>query len=144
PHDANEPVGYAITTDMHKIAITTDLGRITPEVTEHFANSDIIVIESNHDIYMLENGPYPEHLKQRIKSDFGHLSNVACGVFLSDACAPNTKHIFLAHLSEDNNRPSVAFDTVKNILLSKKIDVETSIKLHIADRHRPSPLIQLV
>jgi phosphoribosyl 1,2-cyclic phosphodiesterase len=147
-HDANEPVGYAITANnsegSFKITFATDLGRVTPQIAAHTADSDIIVIESNHDINMLNNGRYPLHLKQRILSDFGHLSNTCCGAFLADTITPKTKHIILAHLSQENNRPALAYETVKNILLSKGINAGGPVNLYVADRHRPSPLITIL
>jgi phosphoribosyl 1,2-cyclic phosphodiesterase len=142
-HDAGEPVGYTVTAGGCKLAFATDLGQITPGVIKHMFDADIIAIESNHDINMLENGPYPRHLKQRILGHLGHLSNAACGTFLADVVTPKTKHIVLAHLSLENNRPTLAYETVKNILLSKGIDVGGSVSLCVADRHRPSPLITI-
>ena len=142
-HDANEPVGYTFQTDQHKIAITTDLGHATDEVAAYLEGSDIIVLESNHDIDMLKNGPYPEVLKQRILSPLGHLSNAACGELLAKVICKKTKHIFLAHLSQDNNHPATAYETVKNILTTDGIDIEKQITLTIANRHHPSTMITL-
>jgi phosphoribosyl 1,2-cyclic phosphodiesterase len=148
PHDANEPVGYTITVNnakgnSRKLAYATDLGHITPQIAAHMADADIIAIESNHDLNMLKNGPYPIYLKQRIAGPKGHLSNADCGAFLADIITPKTKHIVLAHLSQENNRPTLAFETVKNILLSKGIDAGGSVNLYIADRHRQGPLITI-
>lgn len=143
PHDASEPVGYSLSTDRHKVVIATDLGHVSPHVASHVAGADILLIEANYDKQMLEAGPYPAHLKQRISGAMGHLSNVDCGVFLADIVCGKTKHVFLGHLSQENNRPTVAHETVKNILLSRKIDVETRFGLYVADRHRPSALISL-
>jgi phosphoribosyl 1,2-cyclic phosphodiesterase len=92
---------------------------------------------------MLEGGPYPAHLKRRIASDVGHLSNVACGLFLADIFSHKTKHIVLGHLSKENNRPIIAYEAVRNILEARKIDVGGSLGLHLADRHRPSTMITL-
>ncbi|MCL2236061.1 MAG: MBL fold metallo-hydrolase [Defluviitaleaceae bacterium] len=143
PHDASEPVGYAITAGEHKVVIATDLGHVNPHVANHAAGADILLIEANYDKHMLEAGPYPAHLKQRISGAMGHLSNVECGGFLADIVCERTKHIFLGHLSQENNRPMVAHETVKNILLSRKIDVGGAVKLYVADRHRPSPMLVL-
>ena len=143
PHDANEPVGYTIHAEGRKITVATDLGHITKNVEENFCDSDIILLESNHDIDMLIGGPYPAYLKRRILSDTGHLSNVACGTFLADIYTTNIKHIFLAHLSGDNNHPVVAYETVRNILSARKIDVGGAVDLHLADRFRPSAMVTL-
>jgi len=143
PHDASEPVGYSFTTDQHKVVIATDLGHINPHVASHISGADILLIEANYDKQMLETGSYPAHLKQRIAGAMGHLSNVDCGAFLADIICDKTKHIFLGHLSQENNRPMIAYETVKNILLSRKIDAGGKIGLYVADRHRPSALITL-
>ncbi|MCL2168489.1 MAG: MBL fold metallo-hydrolase [Defluviitaleaceae bacterium] len=139
-HDALEPVGYTFTTKSHKIAITTDLGHATDSVAAHLLDSDIILIESNHDIDMLKNGSYPADLKARILSPLGHLSNAACGELLAKIITEKTKHIFLAHLSEENNHPAIALNTVQNILTANNIKTDG---LHIANRHHPSQLITL-
>jgi len=144
PHDANQPVGYTIKSGGHKVAIATDLGHISDDVTRNVHDADVILIESNHDLKMLENGPYPAHLKRRILSDTGHLSNVSCGCFLADIFSSKIKHIFLGHLSQENNRPILAYETVKNILLSNKIDVDGSVGLYLANRHSPSAMLTLL
>jgi len=137
PHDANETVGYSIIAGERKISIATDLGHTPPEVVAQMKGSDIILIEANHDIEMLKNGAYPQHLKQRILSPLGHLSNVACGTFLADIICSKTKHIILGHLSEENNRPMLAHETVKRILHGHEVG------LSVANRHRPSEVIHL-
>jgi len=143
PHDANDPVGYTICTENCKIAIATDLGHVTDDVAHNFCDADVIMIESNHDIDMLKNGPYPPHLKRRILSDIGHLSNASCGVFLAEIFSLKTKHIFLAHLSQDNNHPALAFQTVKDILNAKKIDAGGAVGLYLADRNKPSAMLRM-
>ncbi|MCL2171778.1 MAG: MBL fold metallo-hydrolase, partial [Defluviitaleaceae bacterium] len=142
-HDAAEPVGYTISTSGRKIAIATDLGHTDDQIAEHFHGADIILLESNHDLDMLKFGNYPAHLKRRILSDIGHLSNPAAGIFLRDIYSPKTKHIFLAHLSEENNRPILAHETVQNILLSAKIPIGTDCGLYLAPRKHISPVIEL-
>ncbi|MCL2752701.1 MAG: MBL fold metallo-hydrolase [Defluviitaleaceae bacterium] len=142
-HDANQPVGYRIKTDKHKIAIATDLGHICDNAVKYFADADIILIEANHDIDMLCNGRYPRHLKQRILSDIGHLSNVACGTFLAQNYSSKNKHIFLGHLSQENNRPEIAYETVKNVLITQKINIGSETQLHLANRSRPSQMVLL-
>ncbi|MDR2167325.1 MAG: MBL fold metallo-hydrolase [Clostridiales bacterium] len=143
PHDANEPVGYSFSNGRHKIGIATDLGHAPPDVAAHLADSDIILIESNHDIEMLKYGSYPAHLKQRILGPLGHLSNAACGMLLAKIISAKTKHIFLGHLSEENNRPALAYETVKNVLIANKFNVGEDFGLYLANRHNPGPLISL-
>ena len=143
PHDAAEPVGYCIYADGHKISIATDLGHIDDDISQHIYGSEIILLESNHDIEMLRRGPYPEQLKRRILSDIGHLSNVSAGRFLSEVFCGSTKHIFLGHLSEENNHPMLAYETVKNILMANKINVGTDCGLYLANRKLVSPMITL-
>jgi len=148
PHDANQPVGYTVNSRGHKIAIATDLGHISDNVAKNIHGADVILIESNHDLHMLETGPYPAYLKRRILSDMGHLSNVSCGRFLVDIFSSKTKHIFLGHLSQENNRPILAYETVKNILLANKINVDDSdcdsyVGLYLANRYSPSPMLTL-
>ncbi|MCL2854922.1 MAG: MBL fold metallo-hydrolase [Defluviitaleaceae bacterium] len=143
PHDASEPVGYAIYAQGCKVAIATDLGHVSPHVATHIAGADIVLIEANYDKDMLARGPYPAHLKQRISGTMGHLSNVCCGAFLADIICGKTKYVFLGHLSQENNRPIIAHETIKNILLARKIDVGGAIGLYVADRHRPSAMITL-
>jgi len=143
PHDANQPVGYTISSGGHKAVIATDLGHITQNVADNVYGADIMLIESNHDLDMLKNGPYPADLKRRILSNRGHLSNVSCGLFIKDIFSHKTKHIFLGHLSKENNLPLVAYETVKDILLAGKIDVGGAAQLYLADRHRPSVMVSL-
>ena len=143
PHDANQPVGYTVKSGIRKIAIATDLGHASDNVAKNISEADIILIESNHDLTMLEDGPYPAHLKRRILSNTGHLSNVACGCFLADIFSSKTKHIILGHLSQENNRPILAYETVKDILLANKIDVGGSVGLYLANRHTPGAMLTL-
>ena len=107
----------------------TDTGFVTPAVREAVQGSDVLVLEANHDVEMLKQGSYPYELKQRILGTRGHLSNVTAGQLLLQ------RRVFLAHLSEQNNLPKLALDTVKNILDSKNRLQET--KLIVADQHRP-------
>ena len=143
PHDANQPVGYSILSGRHKAVIATDLGHITQVVAENVYGADIMLIESNHDLDMLKNGRYPAVLKRRILGDRGHLSNVSCGLFIKDIFSEKTKHILLGHLSQENNLPTIAYETVKDILLAGKIDIGGAVELYLAERHRPGVMISL-
>ena len=140
PHDATCPVGYSFTGGSNKIAIATDLGRVTEEVKCEMENAKLILIESNHDPEMLQKGRYPADLKQRVASVRGHLSNARAGMLLADVVVPNYTIAFLAHLSEENNNPMLAYDTVSRVL---DVNGVKPAGLYIADRYMPSPLVEL-
>jgi phosphoribosyl 1,2-cyclic phosphodiesterase len=108
PHDATDPVAYRIEAANIKLAVMTDFGHATALAVEYAKGLDLLVIESNHDIVMLREGMYPDHLKARILSRVGHLSNDACADFLDKVISPSLKNIVLAHLSEQNNDPALA------------------------------------
>ena len=112
PHDSLESCGYRIEfSDGQKAAIATDIGSITDEIRENIIGCSLVMLESNHDIGMLQNGPYPYYLKRRILSDVGHLSNVACGEMAAELVSKGTSRLFLGHLSKDNNFPDLAYQT---------------------------------
>ncbi len=108
PHDTAEPVGYRIELDGWAVGITTDLGRPTATVEHHLADVDIAVIEFNHDLNMLLEGRYPWWLKQRVQSSHGHLSNEQAAGLVERIVSPRLRHLVLAHLSHENNRPARA------------------------------------
>lgn len=111
-HDAADPVSYQILWREKKIGMLTDAGRLSDDNLKALADSDLLLIEANHDREMLRLGPYPVSLKRRIASDHGHLSNETCAQALSGLIGGHTKHVVLAHLSEKNNLPQRAFHTV--------------------------------
>ncbi len=112
PHDSRESCGYKISLPhSQSAAIATDIGKITPEIKEHLIGCDLVMLESNHDVGMLQNGPYPYVLKRRILSDVGHLSNVACGDMAAELVEKGTSRLYLGHLSDENNFPDLAFQT---------------------------------
>jgi phosphoribosyl 1,2-cyclic phosphodiesterase len=111
-HDANESCGYTITTsDDRRISVATDTGILTDEIMNAIYGSDLIMIESNHDVAMLQNGPYQYWLKRRILSDLGHLSNDSCATAVRTLVNGGTTRVFLAHLSKENNYPPLAYQT---------------------------------
>lgn len=117
PHDSRESNGYkVITADNRTIAVATDLGNVTDEVRGTLLGCDAVLLESNHDIGMLQNGPYPYILKRRILSDTGHLSNDNCALLSSLLVMNGTTRIVLGHLSRENNVPSLALQTTKSEL----------------------------
>lgn len=137
-HDAIDPLGFAIY-GSSKISIITDTGYVTDEAILNSKNSDLFFIESNHDLNMLEFGAYPHHLKERIKSEYGHLSNNACAEFLIQNIGENTKYIVLCHLSHDNNDEVLAHTTVKNLLH----DAGVELPIYVSHRDRIGEVITL-
>lgn len=117
PHDTIQSCGYRITCEDGKdCAVCTDLGHITPQVDAALDGCRMVLIESNSDEDMLRHGPYPLYLKERILSPNGHLSNDSCGEKVRELISSGTTHILLGHLSQDNNRPDIAYSTVQSYL----------------------------
>ena len=114
PHDAADPVGYEIT-GSSKCTVATDLGFVTDGVRSAMEGSDVLVFEANHDLAMLRKGPYPWPLKQRILGNRGHLANDEAGRAIA-RLRKRPQKIVLAHLSETNNRPAIAEETVSQVL----------------------------
>ncbi|CAN5882921.1 MBL fold metallo-hydrolase [soil metagenome] len=117
-HDAAEAMGVMISGGDATVTILTDLGCVTPNLVEPLCAAGTVVIESNHDVEMLRFGPYPHHLKQRVLSKRGHLSNADCGIAMRAVLdrSERTRRIWLAHLSETNNRPQTATATVSGLI----------------------------
>lgn len=112
PHDSNESCGYKIILpDERKIAVATDIGHMTDTIRESIRGCDLVMLESNHDIGMVQNGEYPYYLKRRILSDRGHLSNIDCAEEAKELIKSGTTRLFLGHLSRDNNMPALAYET---------------------------------
>lgn len=126
-HDAAEPCGFLVELAGVTITVLTDLGSWRDELSEPLLASDLIVLEANHDLEMLRLGPYPPHLKRRVGSATGHLSNEACGTVLADLARRGSRapDVWLAHLSDTNNRPELAKATVDAALL--RIDRELPV-----------------
>lgn len=134
PHDAADPVGYRLYCKNKKFTVATDIGTMTSELFYSISGSDSVILEANHDIEMLKNGSYPESLKSRILSNFGHMSNELSAKCASALAACGTKNIMLSHLSNENNTPTLAYNTVAEKLAengAKKGDVN----LLVANRY---------
>jgi len=143
PHDAQDPVGYNFFVDDFKISVATDIGHVNDYFKENIYDSDVLLIEANHDVDMLEKGSYPYLLKRRILSDNGHLSNENCGKLITDIVSDNVKYIYLGHLSGENNKPMLAFNTIKNIIIKKKIHLDYKFQMAVANRYGVSDKITL-
>ena len=112
-HDAANPVAYRVSHENKSVAVATDMGHFDQYIIDHLQGLDAILLEANHDVKMLEAGPYPYYLKRRILGDYGHLSNENAGRLLSSILHDNLKHIFLGHLSKENNYEELAYETVR-------------------------------
>lgn len=143
PHDTIEPVAYSVFAEDKKMTVATDIGHITDTIKENVYESDVLLLEANHDIEMLKNGSYPWPLKKRILGDKGHLSNVAAGETLSELMSGKTKFAFLGHLSNENNEPHLAYETVEKILEKNGVKVGTYFKLDMAARYSNSLAVEL-
>lgn len=135
PHDCIESVGYVIEMpDGRKASIVTDLGIMTDEIMDSITGSDLVLIESNHDVRMLQNGPYPYYLKKRILSNNGHLSNEACANACTKLLKSGTTRFFLGHLSRENNHPDLAYQSVLSELNCNDAVLDVDFMLSVAPR----------
>lgn len=112
-HDANEPAGYRINSNGKSVAVATDLGKYDAYIVRQLESVNAVLLEANHDVHMLEVGPYPYPLKRRVLGDKGHLSNELSGRLLCDILHDNLKYVMLGHLSKENNYAELAYETVK-------------------------------
>lgn len=123
PHDGSDNMGFSITFDNRNFVLATDLGAVHDRARYYMSRANYLVIEANYDLQMLRNGRYPEYLKARIQTDYGHMDNVATAAFLTEIINPDLKYVFLCHLSKDNNTPSKALKAVRDALEEKGIVV---------------------
>ncbi|MCQ2178461.1 MAG: MBL fold metallo-hydrolase [Bacteroidales bacterium] len=137
PHDATQTVGYAIMLDDFKFVIMTDIGRMTEEAMNFAVQADTVVIESNYDIRMLAEGPYPKELQDRIRGGNGHLSNVECAAAIRGFLHEGLRYVFLCHLSEHNNTPELALKESAPVLEG------SGTRLIALPRENASPLFSL-
>jgi phosphoribosyl 1,2-cyclic phosphodiesterase len=140
PHDAADPVGFVFTAEGVRLGFATDLGYVTPNVKQQLRSLDLLLIESNHDLEMLRDGPYPWSVKQRVLSRVGHLSNDAASDFLSTGYDGQAAYVILAHLSENNNLPELARVAAERALLGRASLLAN--RLLLAEQHQPlQPII---
>lgn len=141
-HDAADPVGYTMQAEGKKLAVATDMGEYTDYTISHLQDCDGLLLEANHDINMLQVGSYPYALKMRILGKKGHLSNDACGRLVKKLVANKLRHVLLGHLSQDNNYPELAYETVKYELTQEEGLVPgKDFVLEVARRNEPTPPI---
>lgn len=143
-HDAAEPVAYRISHDKKKIGILTDLGCYNDYTVACMQDLDILYLEANHDIHMLQVGPYPYYLKQRILGERGHLSNEASGKLLCRLLNDHMQAVVLGHLSQENNLPELAYETVKvEAMMSDAGYREDDFPIYVAKRSEVSQIIEI-
>lgn len=119
-HDAVDPVAYTISSGKAKISVVSDLGKVTESIISNLKGSDILAMEANHDVEMLKGGRYPEMLKRRILGEKGHLSNDQTAVALQEILKPESR-LILTHLSQENNDPDIAYNSIKSYLDNREI-----------------------
>lgn len=136
-HDAPASVGYIIENNNKSLVYVTDTGYINRKYLTKMLKKECYIIESNHDEKMLMDGPYPRFLKERVISDKGHLSNTTTAKYLQKIIGNNTKMIVLAHLSETNNTEELAYNTTKELLSDK------SIEILVARQHESTAIIEV-
>ena len=147
PHDSADNVGYCIQYKDVTFVLMTDIGHLTDEMKGFISKANYLVIEADYEKEMLISGPYPEHLKRRILSPYGHKSNEECAMALAENATSNLKHVWLCHLSDENNHPDLAEKSVKQILRSHGIVVGNEpgadFKLEVLKRKTPTGIFEL-
>lgn len=144
PHDSTDNVGYFVECEGVNFCLITDVGHITDEMHGFIGRANYLVLEANHSVEMLQQGPYPQYLKDRILGANGHLSNDDCARALAEFATPSLRHVWLCHLSEENNHPELARKTVEQILRSKGIVPGKDFELEVLRRKTPSEIYKLV
>ena len=139
-HDTEDSVGYIVNNDDKSIVYITDTGYINQKYFNILSNRNVYIMESNHDIEMLNNSKYPFALRQRILSDKGHLSNYDSAKYISKFIGSKTKYVLLAHLSEENNTEELALETLDKRLKKEKIAIDNII---IAKQNQATDLINI-
>ncbi|HKK95111.1 MAG TPA: MBL fold metallo-hydrolase [Anaerovoracaceae bacterium] len=146
-HDAQEPIGYSFECDNKKIVVVTDTGKVTEDIQREMIDSDMILLESNHEVAMLEVGSYPYHIKRRILSDLGHLSNETAANALCEVIKKRKKgkplEVLLGHISSENNDYYNAKIVMTNILEENDIIIGKDVIIDIAGKDNISKLYRL-
>lgn len=140
-HDAADPVGFRFSAQGIQGALLTDTGELNGSTAPYLAGCAWLILESNHDEEMVKTGPYPWALKQRLLGRKGHLSNQALSRFLSEQFDGQARHIFLAHLSRQNNDPRIALDSASRALAARSL--EQRWRLHLTHQSKPSIVLGL-
>jgi len=143
PHDSSDNVGYCVVCEGITFCLMTDVGHVTDEMKTFITRANYLVIEANHDVEMLKNGPYPDFLKTRVLGENGHLSNAACAQALAENASPDLRHVWLCHLSEENNHPELARKTIEHTLRGYGIVAGADFELTVLKRRTPSDIVEL-
>ena len=143
PHDSSDNVGYLIEAEGVVFCLMTDVGHLTDKMREMIGQANYLVIEANYDEEMLKTGHYPEHLKVRIMSGEGHMENSKCAVAIAENATERLKHVWLCHLSEENNHPELARKTVETILRSHGVIPGKDVELEVLKRKTPTGIYEL-
>ncbi len=138
PHDSYDSVGYVLDDGSAKFGIATDIGHVTPNMRERLSGCDVVLLEANYDYEMLVNGSYPYPLKQRILGPEGHLDNRDAGKFAVELVRNGVRHLFLGHLSENNNSQELAYRAVRDALLEAGVDLDKDCDVYMTRRYEPS------
>lgn len=133
-HDTEDPVGYRISDGRNTFGYCTDTGKVSRLMQHRLASCQALVLESNHDIGMLQNGTYPPYLKQRIRSSHGHLDNLSAASFLRELVHETLQHVVLAHLSEENNHPEIAYHAAMEALNGSPPGMEIGMRISVASQ----------
>ena len=142
-HDAARPLAYRVNCGKKSAAVMTDLGYYSPYIVERMQNLDAVLLESNHDLHMLEAGPYPYYLKQRIMGERGHLSNECAGRLLNEILHDKMKYVMLGHISKENNYDELAYETVRlEINMGEGEYKADDFPISVAKRDVPSEIIE--
>lgn len=143
-HDAVDPVAYRMKYEDKKLAIATDLGTYDDYTVECLKGMDYLFLEANHDVNMVQVGPYPYRLKQRILGDKGHLSNAVSGQLLKKLVHEKLQGVVLGHLSRENNIPELAYETVRvELAMGSELYKEYPFPITVAKRDEVSPVIKI-
>lgn len=138
PHDGTDNVGYLFEYQDIKFVFATDLGHIPDSVASYLSMADYLVLEANYDEEMLKNGRYSPFLKQRVSSATGHMANHDTAEYIANNYQDKLQHLFLCHLSQDNNHPELAYKTIEGKLAEKNIKVGKDLNLTVLKRTTPS------
>ena len=139
-HDASDSVGYTIYYKGKRFTVATDLGYICESAAAHIRKANYLVVETNYDEEMLDSGHYPAHLKKRISGLYGHMNNIDTADFLARNYHDGLNHIYLCHLSRDNNTPKKAMEAVCNHLGKIGVNVGDHVSIQVLDRNKSTEL----
>ncbi|SFP92378.1 Phosphoribosyl 1,2-cyclic phosphodiesterase [Butyrivibrio proteoclasticus] len=142
-HDANEPCGYTVVVGDKKVGVATDLGCYDDYIVKRLSDCDSLLLEANHDIRMLQTGPYPYVLKARILGDKGHLCNEKSGELLGRLINNKLQGVFLGHLSKENNLPELAYEAVRvELQMNESLKYNDGFPIMVADRSSISTVLE--